>query len=245
MTLSLMRYAIHTVAGHPGHEKFWRSVEEMLTPEQRQRLGNGGDIRESTWLTPAIRPAAQGPGAQGPGEREIVACRPLLDLIYRHEAGGFASPYEAYNRGSAGDSLGKPWPGGLQNLTIAEIKALQQAGKLFAVGAPQMVPSTLLEQQPRAGLSDADLFSAANQDRLTTAILLQGKRPMLARFLLHGTNQAAAIDDLAFEWASLPNSQGKGWYDGDNGGNKAHGSLAAVIGALQASRARLISPAKA
>jgi hypothetical protein len=240
MTPSLMRYATHTVADNPSHEAFWRSVEAMLTPEQRQRLGDGGDIRKNTWLKTATRPAAQ-----NPWEKEIVACRPLLDLIYRHEAGGFASPYEAYNRGSAGDSLGKPWPGGLQNLTIGQIKTLQRDGKLFAVGAPQLIPSTLLEQQPRAGLSDSDLFSAANQDRLTTAILLRGKRPMLARFLLQGTNQAHAIDDLAFEWASLPNSQGRGWYDGDGGGNKANGSLAAVIGALQASRARVLSPAKA
>jgi hypothetical protein len=235
-----MRYAIHTVADNPSHEAFWRAVEAMLTPEQLQRLDEGGDIRKSLWLKTATRPAAQ-----NPWEKEIVACRPLLDLIYRHEAGGFASPYEAYNRGSAGDSLGKPYPGGLQNLTIAQIKTLQQAGKLFAVGAPQLIPSTLLEQQGLAGLSDADLFSAVNQDRLTTAILLRGKRPMLARFLLQGTNQAAAIDDLAFEWASLPNSQGQGWYDRDKGGNKAHGSLAAVIGALQASRARVVSPAKA
>jgi hypothetical protein len=240
MTLSLMRYAIHTVAGHPGHEAFWKAVEAMLTPEQLQRLDKGGDIRESTWMATAPKPAAQ-----NPWEREITACRPLLDLIYRHEAGGFASPYEAYNRGGAGDSLGKPWPGGLQNLTIGQIKTLQRDGKLFAVGAPQLIPSTLLEQQSVAGLSDADLFSAVNQDRLTTAILLRGKRPMLARFLLQGTNQAAAVDDLAFEWASLPNSQGKGWYDGDNGGNKAHGSLAAVTGALQASRALVLSPANA
>jgi hypothetical protein len=209
-----MHYAIHTVAGHPGHEAFWRAVEAMLTPEQLQRLGDGGEIRKSTWLQTATRPANQ-----NPWEREITACRPLLDLIYRHEAGGFASPYEAYNRGGAGDSLGRPWPGGLQNLTIAQIKTLQRNGELFAVGAPQLIPSTLLEQQALAGLSDADLFSAVNQD--------------------------AAIDDLAFEWASLPNSQGKGWYDGDTGGNKANGSLAAVIGALQASRARVVSPAKA
>ena len=43
----------------------------------------------------------------------------------------------------------------------------------------------------------------------------------------------------------MPNSKGKGWYDGDTGGNNAHGSLAAVIGALQASRARVVSPPKA
>jgi len=237
MTLSLMRYAVHTVAGHPGHEAFWRAVEGLLTPEQRKRLDEGGDVRASTWLAQRPRPAST-----DPWEREIKACRPLLDLIYRHEAGGFSSPYEAYNRGGAGDSLGKPFPGGLQTRTIGQIKALQKEGKLFAVGAPQLIPSTLREQQPRAGLTDADLFNATNQDRFTTAILLRGKRPMLARYILQGTGLNEAIDDLAFEWASLPNSQGKGWYDGDKGGNKAHGSLAAVTAALQATRARVIKP---
>lgn len=237
MTLSLSRYAIHTVAGHPGHEAFWKAVEAMLTPEQRKRLAEGGDIRNSTWLAQRPRPAAG-----SPWKREIKACRPILDLIYKHEAGGFSSPYEAYNRGGAGDSLGRPYPGGLQTLTFGQIKALQRANRLFAVGAPQVIPKTLQEQQPKAGLADADLFSAFNQDRLTTAILLRGKRPMLARFLLQGIGLNDAIDDLAFEWASLPNSQGKGWYDGDSGGNKAHGSLEEVAAALQAARGRVLNP---
>ena len=237
MTISLMRYAIHTVAGIPSHEAFWKSVEAMLTPEQLQRIGEGGDIRKSTWLKTATRPATQ-----NPWEKEITACRPLLDLIYRHEAGGFASPYEAYNRGGAGDSLGKPFPGGLQNCTIGQIKTQQRDGKLFAVGAPQLIPSTLLEQQQKAGLGDSDLFSAFNQDRFTTAILLRGKRPMVARYLLQGFGLDRAIDDLAYEWASLPNSQGRGWYDGDSGGNKAHGSLEMVIAALQAARSNVLNP---
>lgn len=237
MTPSLSRYAIHTVAGHPGHEAFWKAVEDMLTPEQRKRLGEGGDIRNTTWLSQSQRPATA-----DPSQREITACRPVLDLIYRHEAGGFSSPYEAYNQGGAGDSIGKSFPGGLQTRTIGQIKALQKEGKLFAVGAPQLIPITLREQQPKAGLADSDLFSAYNQDRLTTAILLRGKRPMLARYLLQGFNLNAAIDDLAYEWASLPNSQGRGWYDGDSGGNKAHGSLEAVIAALQAARSNMLNP---
>jgi hypothetical protein len=57
-----------------------------------------------------------------------------------------------------------------------------------------------------------------------------------------GTNLNAAIDDLAYEWASLPNSAGRGWYDGDEGGNKAHGSLQEVTAALEATRARAINP---
>lgn len=237
MNPSLSRYASHTKPGHSGHEAFWKAIEDMLTPEQQARLETGGDIRNSTWLAPSARPAPR-----DPWEKEVLACRPLLDLIYRHEAGGFSSPYEAYNRGRAGDSMGRPWPGGLQSLTIGKIKGLQQQQELFAVGAPQLIPTTLREQQARAGLTDLDLFNARNQDRFTTAILLRGKRPMLARFILQGIDQDAAIDDLAFEWASLPNSKGKGWYDGDKGGNRAHGSLAAVIGALQATRARVLNP---
>lgn len=240
MTLSLARYAIHTVAGHPGHEAFWKAVEGMLTPEQRKRLEEGGDIRNSTWLAQPLRPKPT-----DPWQREILACRPLLDLIYRHEAGGFPTPYEAYNRGVAGDSLGMLWPGGLQNLTIGQIKALQKDRKLLAVGAPQLIPSTLLEQQAKAGLADTDRFSAVNQDRLTTAILLRGKRPMLARFILQGVGLNAAIDDLAFEWASLPNSLGRGWYDGDKAGNKANGSLQEVTEALQTTRARVLNRPKA
>jgi hypothetical protein len=237
MKPSLLRYALHTIDGRKTHEAFWQAVEGLLTPAQRARLEEGGDIRASTWLAPLQRPAAIEPWS-----RDIMACRPLLDLIYRHEAGGFSSPYEAYNRGGAGDSLGKPYPGGLQTRTIGQIKALQKEGKLFAVGAPQLIPSTLLEQQPRAALADTDLFNAVNQDRFTTAILLRGKRPMLARFLLQGVGLKEAIDDLAFEWASLPNSVGRGWYDGDSGANKAHGSLEAVTAALQASRSRFLNP---
>ena len=54
MNPSLLRYALATVDGHPGHEAFWSAVEKLLTPEQRQRLEQGGDIRTATWLTPAV-----------------------------------------------------------------------------------------------------------------------------------------------------------------------------------------------
>lgn len=240
MTPSLLRYALHTREGNPGHEAFWKAVEGMLTPEQRQRLSEGGDVRTSTWLSRLGNSTEK--AVLERWEQDIRICRPLLDLIYKYEAGGFPSPYEAFNRGGAGDSLGQQWPGGLQRLTIGEIKALQRVERLFAVGAPQLIPSTLREQQPRSGLTDADRFSAFNQDRLTVTILLRGKRPMLSRYILQGTNLNAAIDDLAYEWASLPNSAGRGWYDGDAGGNKAHGSLQEVTAALQATRARAINP---
>ena len=49
MNPSLLRYALHTVDGHQGHAAFWSAVEALLTPEQRQRLENGGDIRNATW----------------------------------------------------------------------------------------------------------------------------------------------------------------------------------------------------
>lgn len=56
MNPSLLRYALATVDGHPGHKAFWSAVEGLLTPQQRQRLEQGGDIRSATWLSSAAAP---------------------------------------------------------------------------------------------------------------------------------------------------------------------------------------------
>lgn len=53
MNPSLLRYALSTIAGHPGHEAFWAALEGLLTPEEKQRLEQGGDIRSTTWLKDA------------------------------------------------------------------------------------------------------------------------------------------------------------------------------------------------
>lgn len=58
MSQSLLRYALATIPGHPSHEAFWRAVEQLLTPQQRQRFATGGDIRNGTWLSCGDKPGA-------------------------------------------------------------------------------------------------------------------------------------------------------------------------------------------
>lgn len=77
MTLSLLRYALATIPGHPSHEAFWAAVDAMLTPKQRARLQAGGDIRSDTWLrsTPASSPD---PAASAPWPPVVAVALPLV-----------------------------------------------------------------------------------------------------------------------------------------------------------------------
>jgi len=229
---SLFQYAQATKRDLPRHQEFWQAVEDMLSDEQRQALSDGGAVRAALWLAPEQPPAPPEPAGFN-WNRARQACWDLMQVIYAHE-GGTVDPYEAFNRGVAGDSLRQRWPGGgLQVLSIGEIINLQQSEKIFAVGALQVIPSTLLELLPDSGLTHEDRFDAASQDRLTLTILLKGrKRPALTRYLMGGHDQNAALDDLAYEWASLPNHTGRGWYDGDEGGNRANGELSEIKEAL-------------
>jgi hypothetical protein len=155
--------------------------------------------------------------------------RPLLDLIAAGEGN-----YTSINRGKAGDTPGgHP---GLDRLTIAEVMALQKGG-VFAVGRYQFIPDTLAMAVKAAGFKSTDVFSAENQDWLAIALLLGGKRPKL-RDYLQGKDvplEAAQLD-LAKEWASIPQANGRGFYDGDSAGNKATAKVAKVQAALIAAR---------
>jgi hypothetical protein len=156
----------------------------------------------------------------------------LLEFIYAGEGG-----YDSYNRGVAGDSP-DPYPnGGLQKLSIAQVMAKQASGELFAIGAAQFIPETLRMAVDALGVDVKDKFTAANQDRLACALLICGKRPKLAAYLLGTSNDLAAAQlDLAKEWASIPGPDGRGFYDGDSAGNRATQEMEAVKDALRAGR---------
>ena len=172
-----------------------------------------------------------------PQASKNAAVKALLQFIYAGEGG-----YTSVNRGKAGDT-----PGGIAGLvvsTIGDVKRAQAAGQFFAVGAPQFIPSTLPMAQAAAKLPDSALFSPENQDRMATALLLGGKRPALAAYLLgRSTDLDAAQTDMAKEWASVPLPNGKGFYDGDSAGNKATAKVAAVRAALVAARAGILGAA--
>lgn len=194
-----------------------QALDEALTDQQRQLF------------TDAWR--AQGSPAAAPNP--FAAVRPLLDLIAEGEG-----DYSSVNRGRAGDTPAG-WPG-LERLTIGQVQKLQQEGTLFAVGRYQFIPETLRLAVAAAGFSSADLFNAETQDWLAVALLLGGKRPALRDYLQGGnvTIEAAQLD-LAKEWASIPQANGRGVYDGDAAGNRATAKVNRVQSALKAARAGL------
>lgn len=194
-----------------------QALDEALTDQQRQLF------------TDAWR--AQGSPAAAPNP--FAAVRPLLDLIAEGEGN-----YSSVNRGRAGDTPAG-WPG-LEQLTIGQVQQLQREGTLFAVGRYQFIPETLRLAVAAAGFTSTDLFNAEAQDWLAVALLLGGKRPAL-RDYLQGCDVSleAAQLDLAKEWASIPQANGKGVYDGDAAGNRATAKVARVQSALKAARAGL------
>lgn len=167
---------------------------------------------------------------------QVQALRPLLDLIYSGEGG-----YESVNRGRAGDTPGG-WPG-LTKLTLGDVMEAQAQGRVNAVGAPQFIAGTLKQVATEAKADRKAPFDASMQDLLAAWLVLGRKRPKLARYLRGEVSGGAAlrdaIDELAYEWASLPLHTGKGAYDGDRAGNKAHGKVEAVEKALLAARSNL------
>ncbi|MCP9785394.1 contractile injection system protein, VgrG/Pvc8 family [Cyanobium sp. N5-Cardenillas] len=168
-----------------------------------------------------------------------AAVRGLLGYIYQREGG-----YESFNRGTAGDSAG-PFPGRLTEQTIGQVIALQRSGRVFAVGAAQFVPGTLEQAMRDAGLKTGDRFSAANQDRMATALLLGSKRPALRDYLTgRSSNITAAHQALCQEWAGVVCPSGVGFYDGRNG-NRARGTVDEVQDRLRQARANLANQRQA
>lgn len=125
----------------------------------------------------------------------------------------------------------------LENMTVAEVQQMQrQHGKKTgssATGAYQVMRKTL------SGLIDAGVvdpdekFTVEVQDRIGMA-LLKGRGYDDWKSGRLTTEEFA--DRLAKEWASLPTSSGKSYYDGDKMGNKATKSRQTLINSLEAIR---------
>lgn len=185
---------------------------------------------------PLIQPAPQDPPDGPMGE--------LLALIRRGEGS-----WNSVNRGRAGDTPGG-WTG-LTSMSMGEVMAAQKAGKVFAVGAYQFIPDTLAAAVAKLNLPPGEMFGPTTQNRLATELILgDWKRQALTRYLLGlwqdtEGNLSRAQNDLAYEWASIPNSEGRGWYDGDSAGNRAHGDVEEVRAALRRTRERLAAPTEA
>ena len=100
-----------------------------------------------------------------------------LKAIREVESGPYG--YEAYNLGGktefdpigSGSASDGRYGKKLTEMTIGEIKALGNSGKIHATGAYQFTHNTgsFGEAASFAGLSDNDLFTPANQDRMALA----------------------------------------------------------------------------
>lgn len=163
----------------------------------------------------------------------VEALGDLLGLIRQHEGG-----YNSVNRGRAGDTPGG-WPG-LESMTLGQVLTAQERGHVFAVGAYQFIPSTLRLVMSELGVVGTTVFSPPVQDALAVGLLLGAKRRNLSGYLRgkHADLDAAQLD-LAREWASIPGPDGRGVYDGDAAGNRAHADMERTRAALASARQRL------
>ena len=162
-----------------------------------------------------------------------VQIRPLADLISKGEG-----DWNAVNRGRAGDS-----PGGLlrwfgrdaESFTLQEILNLQAAGRIYAVGRYQFIPSTMRYAVRQSGLPMGARFNAETQDRLL-ATLIESKRPRVGQYIRGNYNNLQVVlDDLAKEWASIEFRGGRTYYGGI-GGNAAHISRAETSAVIRSVR---------
>jgi hypothetical protein len=142
----------------------------------------------------------------------------ILATIRTGEGG--SRGYEAVNRGRAGDTPGG-YPG-LTNLTVDEVLRKQSSGEIFAAGAYQIIPKTLMGLMTNkygvTGVSGSDKFNAETQDKLAKALLMQR--------IKNAGGENANIDELqrqiASEWAIFADpATGRSVYD-RRAGNSAN-----------------------
>ncbi len=124
-------------------------------------------------------------------------------------------------------------PRPLPEMTLDEIDAWQaanqQAGaESTAAGGYQIIRDTLLGLRADLGLTGAEKFDDAMQDRLANALLEQAG---LSRFQSGELSADGFADNLAGVWASLPMADGRSRYAGD-GLNAAHVARDTVLTVL-------------
>lgn len=158
--------------------------------------------------------------------------RPMLDLLGKSEG---TDKGRGYNETlSYGAYTGGPVD--LVKMTLTSVDVLQtkmlkhpkNSWKSSAVGRYQIVRTTLRQIKETLNLHGAELFNEEMQDRMGCYLLgLRG----IDKWLGGRLSQDTLINNLAKEWASIPNTQGKGHYSGQNAGvtlDQVKTALAAV-----------------
>ena len=91
----------------------------------------------------------------------------------------------------------------LSQMTLAQVMAEQQAGRLFAAGKYQTIPATLKAAMRDLKLDPNALFDAAMQEKIGTW-LITVKRSALGQYISTGQGFDAAALEAAREFSSIP-----------------------------------------
>ncbi len=129
---------------------------------------------------------------------------------------------------------------GLDNTTLGNVIEDLENAKYGAAGAYQFQLEPLKESMTAAGLSLNDKFTVDVQDRLFWARMMNSIRADARAYILGKSDDLdAALLDVAQEFAAAPMANGKGYYDGDEAGNKANIDLVSLKAKLQLARKQL------
>ena len=129
---------------------------------------------------------------------------------------------------------------GLDNTTLGDVIKDLENSKYGAAGAYQFQLEPLKETMKVAGLSVNDKFTVDVQDRLFWARIMNSIRYDARDYILGKSDDLdAALLDIAKEFAAAPMANGKGFYDGDEAGNKANIDLVSLKAKLQLARKQL------
>lgn len=128
----------------------------------------------------------------------------------------------------------------LSQMTLAQVMAEQQAGRLFAAGKYQTIPETLKAAMRDLKLDPNALFDAAMQEKIGTW-LITVKRSALGQYISTGQGFDAAALEAAREFSSIPllqdykgRKRGRSYYPKD----KAQHSMEETKAALEAAHAQ-------
>lgn len=129
----------------------------------------------------------------------------LGELIAKHESG--RAGYGAFNRGRAGDSVGKSLD--FSRMKIREIMARQSLrrgdpNKLLAVGKYQIITGTMQFVVSRLGIDPNDKLTHQLQERMFRNGLMAAKRPRVKAYITgRSPDLNAALIALSNEFAAV------------------------------------------
>jgi hypothetical protein len=209
--------------------RLWQGAEdtEQDAGKQLDKLTN---IPEAALKGPVLQPI---PPVDWEGTAPTTSVKGeaggLLDAIGEAEGATYNTLY-GYAEREGGDFAGTD----ITKMTIGDVMRLQRQmvsanGVSSAVGKYQFIQDTLKEAVAGVGLSPADVFSPANQDKLALWLLRQ--RTDFDDWVTGQADPAEFQNQLAGIWASVPNTSGKSAYASD-GLNKASSKGKKLVGML-------------